>query len=223
MRIPEGEQPEPLNVLVFGPTGVGKSTIINLLTNHSAQLRIGNSLESCTERIEVASVFHQGREINFFDTPGFDDSEKKPADHLALLADHLSKLYKSAQHKPHIHGVLYVHRITDNRMTGSSITNLRMFRNLIGPHVFKNLVFVTNRWTDPPDPKHIQFEDELLHKDKYFGQAIKAGARGGIDYRILEGSTCSDVQNKLFDLFLEYSPKLLQIQQDLIDENKTIG
>ncbi|CAE7216659.1 unnamed protein product [Rhizoctonia solani] len=223
MHIPQGAQPEPLNVLVFGPTGVGKSTIINLLTNHSAQLPVGDSLRSCTEHISVASVFHRGRIINFFDTPGFDDSQKKPAEHLALIAVCLSELYESAQHQPHIHGVLYVHRITDNRMTGSSITNLRVFRKLIGPHVFKNLVFVTNRWTNPPDPKHIKFEDELVHDDQYFGRAIKAGARGGVDYRILEGSTCSQAQHTLLDLFLEYDPELLQIQRDLIDENKAIG
>ncbi|KAH7334358.1 P-loop containing nucleoside triphosphate hydrolase protein [Rhizoctonia solani] len=223
MHIPQGAQPEPLNVLVFGPTGVGKSTIINLLTNYSAQLPVGDSLRSCTEHIAVASVFHKGRVINFFDTPGFDDSEKKPAEHLALIAVCLSELYESAQHKPHIHGVLYVHRITDNRMTGSSITNLRVFRKLIGPHVFKNLVFVTNRWTAPPDPKHIKFEDELVHDDQYFGRAIKAGARGGVDYRILEGSSCSQAQRTLLDLFLEYDPELLQIQRDLIDENKAIG
>ncbi|CAE6413158.1 unnamed protein product [Rhizoctonia solani] len=223
MHIPQGTQPEPLNVLVFGPTGVGKSTIINLLTNYSAQLSVGDSLQSCTEHIAVASVFHKGQIINFFDTPGFDDSEKKPAEHLALIAVCLSELYESAQLKPHIHGVLYVHRITDNRMSGSSITNLRVFRKLIGPHVFKNLVFVTNRWTDPPDPRHIKFEDELVHDDKYFGRAIKAGARGGVDYRILEGSTCSQAQNTLLDLFLGYDPELLQIQRDLIDENKAIG
>ncbi|KAG8691063.1 hypothetical protein FRC11_007086 [Ceratobasidium sp. 423] len=223
MHIPPSVQPEPLNVLVFGPTGVGKSTIINLLTNHSAQLPVGDSLRSCTEHIAVASVFHKGRIINFFDTPGFDDSEKKPAEHLALVAVCLSEMYESAQQKPHIHGVLYVHRITDNRMTGSSITNLRVFRKLIGPHVFKNLVFVTNRWSDPPDPKHIKFEDELIHDDQYFGRAIRAGARGGADYRILEGSSCSQAQKTLLDLFLEYDPELLQIQRDLIDENKAIG
>ncbi|CUA69625.1 hypothetical protein RSOLAG22IIIB_04000 [Rhizoctonia solani] len=223
MHIPQGAQPEPLNVLVFGPTGVGKSTIINLLTNNSAQLPVGDSLRSCTEHISVASVFHRGRVINFFDTPGFDDSQKKPAEHLALIAVCLSELYESAQHRPHIHGVLYVHRITDNRMTGSSITNLRVFRKLIGPHVFKNLVFVTNRWTSPPNPTHVKFEDELVHDDQYFGRAIKAGARGGVDYRIREGSTCSQAQETLLNLFLEYDPELLQIQRDLIDENKAIG
>ncbi|KAJ1301638.1 hypothetical protein OPQ81_008883 [Rhizoctonia solani] len=223
MQIPQGEQPEPLNVLVFGPTGVGKSTIINLLTNYSSRLPVGDSLESCTEHIAVASVFHKGRLINFFDTPGFDDSKQRPAEHLALIAVCLSEMYESAQHKPHIHGVLYVHRITDNRMTGSSITNLRVFRKLIGPHVFKNLVFVTNRWTNPPDPRHIKFEDELVHDDQYFGRAIKAGARGGVDYRIVEDSTCTQAQETLLDLFLEYDPELLQIQRDLTDENKAIG
>ncbi|KAF8756271.1 hypothetical protein RHS01_04851 [Rhizoctonia solani] len=80
-------------------------------------------------------------------------------------------------------------------MTGSSITNLRVFRKLIGPHVFKNLVFVTNRWTNPLDPRHIKFEDELVHDDKYFGRAIKQEQEGA----------------------------LIIIQRDLIDENKAIG
>ncbi|CAE6514980.1 unnamed protein product [Rhizoctonia solani] len=223
MRIPS-VQLEPLNVLVFGPTGVGKSTIINLLTNNSAQLSVGTTLESCTRSITSASVLHKERTINFFDTPGFDDSDTTPTEHLILLSVSLAEMYKSTERRPNIHCVLYVHRITDNRMAGSSLTSLRVFKELIGPHVFKNLVFVTNRWSDPPVPAHIRFEHQLLHDDRYFGRAIKAGAKGGADYRILEQPASSQAQKLLLDLFVEFNdPKVLQIQQDLIDRNNAIG
>ncbi|KDN33973.1 hypothetical protein RSAG8_12932, partial [Rhizoctonia solani AG-8 WAC10335] len=54
---------EPLNILVFGPTGAGKTTIINYLT--SGQLPVGHSLESCTREVQVACTKHQGRLVNY--------------------------------------------------------------------------------------------------------------------------------------------------------------
>lgn len=122
-------------------------------------------------------------------------------------------------HRPHIHGILYVHRITDNRMSGSTLTNLRVFRNFIGKEAFKNLVFVTNRWTDPPNPQHERFEADLISNEKYFGKAVKEGARAGPAFRIKENAKHLEVQETLLDLFLSYDPVITQNQKETIDEH----
>ncbi|CAE6496082.1 unnamed protein product, partial [Rhizoctonia solani] len=180
---------KPLNVLVFGPTGAGKSTIINHLTNNSANLPIGHELESCTSDIIPVSIKHKGRIITFLDTPGFDDSEKTPAEHLVLLMARLDEMHKLFKGRPHIHGVFYIHRITDNKMTKSAKMSIRMFQKLLGDHVFKNLVFVTNMWGTPHKDNHVRFEQSLIQKDEYFGAAVKKGARAGAAYRICEDAT----------------------------------
>ncbi|KAF8597193.1 hypothetical protein BDV93DRAFT_399891, partial [Ceratobasidium sp. AG-I] len=201
---------------VFGPTGVGKSTIINLLTNDDFHLPVGESLESCTENISEAFIVYQERKIFFYDTPGFDDSKIAPATHLKQLSTVLGAMWYN--HQPHIHGILYVHRITDNRMSGSSLTNLRVFRSFIGAEACKNLVFVTNRWSDPPNPQHERFEADLINKDKYFGKAVKEGARAGPAFRIKENASHRDAQKALLDLFLSYDPVITQNQKEIVDE-----
>ncbi|KAF8598535.1 hypothetical protein BDV93DRAFT_416724, partial [Ceratobasidium sp. AG-I] len=203
---------------VFGPTGVGKSTIINLLTNDAFQLPVGDSLASCTQNISTASIAYRNREILFYDTPGFDDSKIAPATHLKHLSTTLGAMYKD-NHEPHIHGILYIHRITDNRMSGSSLTNLRIFRNLIGEEACKNLVFVTNRWSDPPNQLHEGYEADLISNDQYFGKAVKEGARAGRDFRIKDNANYRDAQHILLDLFLDYDPIITQNQKETIDEH----
>lgn len=108
-------------------------------------------------------------------------------------------------------------------MTGSGLTNLRVFRRIIGSHVFQNLVIVTNRWSDPPNPDHEMFEQELRDTPEYFGTMVNAGARMGPPYRILENSTCGQAQQVLLDLFMGYEANITQIQMDLVDKAQHIG
>ncbi|KAG8691062.1 hypothetical protein FRC11_007085, partial [Ceratobasidium sp. 423] len=214
---PPGEPPcpKPLNVLVFGPTGAGKSTIINLLTNNSAQLPVGHDLESCTADVSFASIDYKGRSIKFFDTAGFDDTDKAPAEHLSRLIRRLDEMYNLANGRPHIHGVFYIHNINANRMTQSTKMNLRVIQELLGDHLLRNLVFVTNMWDPKPKPRHVRLEQELIQKDEYFGMAIKQGARAGATYRIYEDASHAEAQEALLDLFWENNPGVLQIQSEV--------
>ncbi|CEL53903.1 hypothetical protein RSOLAG1IB_06685 [Rhizoctonia solani AG-1 IB] len=211
---------EPRNVLVFGPTGTGKTTIINHLT--SSTFPIGDTLKSCTKEIQYASAEHQGCLINYFDTPGFDDSTMKPAEQLAQISLLTSALYEACGRNPNIHGVLYVHRITDNRMPGSTLRNLRVIKHLLGPQALSNLVFVTNMWDSQPDTAQIKSEEELINDDEYFASAMEHGARAGENYRVFKGATQAQVQETLSNLFLNTAPVVLQIQRDLVDEEHAL-
>ncbi|KAL5639261.1 hypothetical protein ACGC1H_006690 [Rhizoctonia solani] len=213
---------EPLNILVLGPTGVGKSTIINHLT--SQQLPVAHSLRSCTQEVQVASIEHQGRLINYFDTPGFDDSILTSAEQLARISSLSSALYEAAGQAPIIHGIFYVHRITDNKMSGSALRNLRVFENLLGSEAAKNTVFVTNMWggQPEPDPELVKFEQELITDREYFASVIADGARAGEKYRIYKGANQSQVRDTLMDLFLNSTPVTIQIQHDMADKARPL-
>ncbi|KEP50342.1 50S ribosome-binding GTPase [Rhizoctonia solani 123E] len=211
---------DPLNILVLGPTGVGKSTIINHLT--SQQLPVAHSLRSCTQEVQVASIEHRGRQINYFDTPGFGDSILTSAEQLARITALSSALYDAAKQAPNIHGILYVHRITDNKMSRPAVRNLRTFEKLLGSEAAKNTVFVTNMWGGEPDPELVVFEQELTTDREYFARAIENGARAGEKYRIYKDANESQVRDTLMDLFLDYTPVTLQIQRDMAAEKRAL-
>ena len=43
-------------------------------------------------------------------------------------------------------GLLYLHQISDVRMQGSALKNIRMFRSLVGGDNMTNVILVTMRW-----------------------------------------------------------------------------
>ncbi|KAH7334359.1 hypothetical protein B0J17DRAFT_104428 [Rhizoctonia solani] len=121
-----------------------------------------------------------------------------------------------------MHGILYAHRITDNKMAGSALRNLRVLEKLLDPDAFKNLVFVTNMWDSQPNPQHVKFEQELVTNPKYCKSTIANGAHVGVDYRICEDASESQVQERLSDLFLSSSPVTIQIQRDVVDNKSAL-
>ena len=61
------------------------------IASHS-NLRVGASLESCTDEVQLADEFTlEGRRVVLIDTPGFDDSTKSDTDVLRMIADFLTK------------------------------------------------------------------------------------------------------------------------------------
>ena len=45
-------------------------------------------------------------------------------------------------------GVIYVHRISDRRFSGIAGRNFKIFRELCGETSLKNVVLVTNMWSE---------------------------------------------------------------------------
>ncbi|CAE6387700.1 unnamed protein product [Rhizoctonia solani] len=211
---------ESFNILVFGKTGAGKSTLINSLTNDNPHLPEGHEYESCTEHVQSASTVYKGREIVFYDTPGFDDSKIAPELYLLKLIESLGVIYEKYEKKPHIHGVLWIQPIHERRMTGTDVLNLDTFQDIIGSDGFRNLVFVTNFWRQPLPQYQLDHEQSLIHNQKYFAKAISAGARAGPAYRIFEGMDRASVQQALLGAFLNNPPIVAQSQKEFVDDEK---
>ena len=111
--------------------------------------------------------------VHLLDTPGFDDTYRSDTDVLKEIACWLTKSY---QHKVKLSGILYLHRISDNRITGTARTNLRVFQKICGPDAFKNILLVTTMWekVNPADGE--SREMELENSETFWGQMIKEGA-----------------------------------------------
>ena len=84
-------------------------------------------------------------------------------------------------------GILYLHRITDVRMSGTTFRNLRMFGKLCGDNPASKVIFVTTMWdkTSSRQVGQAQQEKEQQQREKreqelmdnYWRPMLKLGAR----------------------------------------------
>src|SRR5262245_53143547 len=81
--------------------------------------------------------------ITLVDTPGFDDTNRADAEVFETLAKWLKETFIAGTL---LTGIIYLHRITDVRMTNASVRNLTLFRKLCGEDNLSNVILVTNRW-----------------------------------------------------------------------------
>jgi len=146
-------------VLVMGPSGSGKSTFIHYATGRGSTT-VGHRWKSSTTDIESVSVTHptDGHPIIFVDTPGFDHSSMSDMEVLTMISDWLVKAYKG---HVNIVRILYLHRISDNRMPKSAMKNLRIFSNLCGQQAMPNVVIVTTMWSFIPEELGTTRENDL--------------------------------------------------------------
>jgi energy-coupling factor transporter ATP-binding protein EcfA2 len=149
-------------IAVMGPTGAGKSTFINKAAGIE-ETEVGHGLESCTHQIQVVRCFdrEQNRQIVFVDTPGFDDTNISDLDILHVIADWLKLTYEK---EIRLSGLLFFHRISDNRMAGSPLKHLKTFHNLCGVEALKNVVLVTTMWDQVDEDVGNNRENELTTK-----------------------------------------------------------
>ncbi|KIM78703.1 hypothetical protein PILCRDRAFT_824143 [Piloderma croceum F 1598] len=128
----------------MGPTGAGKSTFIETATGQDGHT-IGHGLRSFTDTIRTVRVTHpmDGKPVVLVDTPGFGDTSKSDTEILAMIAEWLVKVYKG---KFNLATIVYLHRISDNRMPGSVLMNLQVFAGMCGQKAMPNVILATTMW-----------------------------------------------------------------------------
>ncbi|KAH9925222.1 P-loop containing nucleoside triphosphate hydrolase protein [Fomitopsis serialis] len=197
----------------MGPTGTGKSTFINLVSG--SRLGVGTNLQSETATMQVSQPFKLGSDrVVLVDTPGFDDTLRPDREILTMIAKYMAELHWRGVK---IKGVIYLHRITDNRMGGTALRNFRMFEALCGKDAMRNAVIVLNMWNELGNEMREAREKELRESDIFFKHAVDAGA----DVMRHDG-TLSSASTILVHL-LKQKPASLQIQRETVNETKEIS
>ena len=167
-----------------------------------------------TSVVSTYKFRHKDRTIVLVDTPGFDDTHKKDADVLKLLANWFEATYRSGTK---LSGIIYLHRITDDRMRGSSMRSMRMFRQLCGESFYRNLLLGTTCWSLIPEEVGKQRETELMTDENFWKNLIGKGAQF---VRIPDdGFTAKEI---IYDLAC-LEPMALQIQRETVDLNLQFG
>lgn len=93
-------------------------------------------------------MHYESQEIILVDTPGFDDSDYDGFDDFDVLEELAAWLEFPGYENARLSGLIYLHRITDNRIGGKAAKNLEMMEALVGVENMGNVVLVTNRWEE---------------------------------------------------------------------------
>jgi chromosome segregation ATPase len=111
-------------------------------------------------------------------------------------------------------GVIYIHRISDNRFTGITKRNFGMFRELCGDETLKNVILVTNMWGEVSLEVGEAREQELVRE--FFKPVLDKGAQIARHHDTVESA--HDIIRRI----MKNRPIALQIQRELVDEHKNI-
>ena len=208
----------------MGVTGSGKSTFISLLANEP--VKIGHNLTSCkstlmakcqsqlirpgTSTVQGYTCTIDGRNVLLLDTPGFDDTERSDIEILGEIAMFLSSLHFSPVD---LIGVIYLQRITDARMSGSSMKSIEICEKLCGLQACPNIVFVTTMWGklgEHGEEEGAAREMELKTNSKFFGTMMQHNAR-----MERHSGTKESAQMILSNMIKVNQPIVLDIQEQM--------
>jgi hypothetical protein len=147
------------------------------------------------------------------DCPGFDDTTRSDAEILKEITEQLSAI-RLIGHS--LKGIVYLHRITDNRMQGTAIRNLDLFKKIIGEDALSNIVFATTMWGNVTNISEASGRDSEL-REVYWGDMM---AKGSSATRF-EGTTAS--AQGIVSMLLGKRPVVLKVQEQLVDYKMSLN
>ena len=118
-------------------------------------------------------IKYNGRTVQLIDTPGFDDTKRSDAEILQELAFWLGKSY---EHGIRLSGIIYLHRISDERVRGSTLRALNAFKAMCGKENYSGIILATTRWDQVEPEKAGARQEELCTDDILWGDMVRGGA-----------------------------------------------
>lgn len=118
------------------------------------------------------------------------------------------------EHGAKLAGIIYMHRISDFRMGGTNRRNFKMFRELCGESTLRNVLVVTNMWSQVALDLGEMREKEL--EDNFFKPVLAKGAR------MLRHEGTQESSHRILRYLIHNQPATLLIQEELVNEHKNI-
>ncbi|KAF5240336.1 hypothetical protein FANTH_9596 [Fusarium anthophilum] len=202
-------------ILVMGVTGAGKSYFLNQLKSES--VAEGHSLFSGTQKCQAVHIIldeDEKRSITVVDTPGFGDTFRSQAEIVGEITDYLAAQHLSGLP---LRGILYLHKITDNKVTDASLQHIQILRKLVGDNAMTNVILVTTMWNilRPEDHRRaVQREQELV--TSFWSSMIDNGSI------VAQFKGTPRSAYPLIHQLADQQSVVLDIQKEIVDENRSI-
>jgi uncharacterized membrane protein len=218
----------------MGVTGSGKSTFISRIVGGGA--KVGHDLVSCkdtpqslslpylvssqlknysgTNEIESYSFTYNELLVHLIDTPGFDDTFRTDSDVLKDIVFWLNTGYKE---NIQLSGIVYLHPITKNRVTGSTLKNLRMFHKLCGNESLPSVVLATTMWKNVDENDGERRQEELKSTPNFWGEMVANGSRV-----FRHEDNRASAMNIITYILDQRKRTILHIQREMVDEGKRL-
>jgi hypothetical protein len=177
-----------------------------------------------TNALSIFRFQHQSRTVYLIDTPGFDDTSKSDVEVLKTIAHYFGVSYAAGRR---LDGLIYLHRISDNRITGTAKQNIRMFKEFVGKDNLSIVTVATTMWKEAQMNDDLEREQELLDQPAFFGEIVDGGGKllrhgpFGSD-EVEKLSALSVVSHVLRKARQRDGHCVLQIQRELVDERKSL-
>ncbi|EED77433.1 predicted protein, partial [Postia placenta Mad-698-R] len=199
---------------LMGTTGSGKTTFTNLVSGSS--LPVGTTLESSTKEIQFAKFELDGEHIVLIDTPGFDNTDRSQADVLNQFATFLER--RDNRGGARLSGVIYLHRISDNRIGRITMDSYRLFQKLCGNTSMSNVVITTTMWASVTEPLGRRLPDIPKSQHLVHRESVKSRINARLHRHI---DTAESARNIIRDI-LHHVPRTLLVQQEMVDQHKPV-
>ncbi|KAI5802946.1 P-loop containing nucleoside triphosphate hydrolase protein [Geopyxis carbonaria] len=193
-------------ILVMGVTGAGKSYFVNKVSSRE-EVVVGHNLRSCTKDCQPVEAKILGTPTVLVDTPGFSDTTRTDADILLEISRILSAQYQLGLK---LKGIIFLHRITDNRFDRSAFKTLDILQKICGEKALSCVSLVTTNWHDVDQELGVRRESQL--RDQFWNIMLASGAQmtrfsGTKDSAL---AICSQVLGK--------EDVVLELQHELVDQ-----
>lgn len=146
------------------------------------------------------------------DTPGFDDTHRTQDDILEDISKFLAAQYAFGLQ---LRGIIYLHRITDPKVHGSTINSFIMFKEMCGSEALGNVILLTTMW-DVVESESIGARRQQELRDDFWADMVQCGSI----VRKFDGSTA--MAEALVCRLLSKPAVVLQIQKDVIQSKKKL-
>lgn len=119
----------------------------------------------------------EDKTVFLVDTPGFDDTNRPDVDILKDIAFFLTRMHEQ---RWRLAGVVYMHRITDPRISGTSMKNLQMFQKLCGTASIPQVTLTTTMWSalgPTPAEQQVGLRRQAELQEQFWAPMIASGAK----------------------------------------------